>query len=199
MRAIAARDPDALEQLYDRYAPLAMAVCLRVLRDFGRAEETTIDVFAELWRKPDRYDPTRGGVRGFILLLARSRSIDRLRSVRTEPSNRPLHGVTGTADQAAPRPAEAVIEQERANLVRAAVDALEPQHREALEAAFFEGLSHTEVADKLHRPLGTVKSHIRQALSKLRDALAGSLDDDLPHPTDPTDPSDHRQPRRPRD
>ena len=178
MRALAKGDAAALEQLYDRYAPLAMAVCLRVLRDFGRAEETTIDVFAELWRKPDRYDAQRGGVRGFILLLARSRSIDRLRSERTAPPSKPLHGAAGTPDDAAPRPAEEASDHERARLVRSAVDALDPQHREALEAAFFEGLSHTEVAEKLGRPLGTIKSHIRQALSRLRGSLGGQLEQD---------------------
>ena len=182
MRDVLDGNEAALGHLYRRYAPLAMAVCLRVLRDHGRAEETTIDVFAELWRKPDRFDAARGSLRGFVLLLARSRSIDRLRSVGTEPKAKPLHGVLSTADDAAPPPSSVASTHEQATLVRSAVSDLDPQHREALEAAFFEGLSHTEVAQKLGKPLGTIKSHIRQALSRLRDRLADPLGPDAREP-----------------
>lgn len=171
MQSIAARDESAMRTLYDRHCGLIYSLCLRILRDRQEAEEVMIDVFWELWNKSDRFDALRSSVSTYLVLLARSRSLDRVRSRSKLKSE--------SIDNAAPLAAEQTMPaeiDERRILVKQTLAALDTSQREALECAFYEGLSHSEIAAKLNRPLGTIKTCIRQGMTRLRDALR-TLDD----------------------
>lgn len=170
MEAIAARDPNALRALYDRHSPLVFALCLRVLRDRAAAEELLGDVFLEVWQRSARYDATRGNPVAYLVMLARSRAIDRKRA---RPKDQPAAldaEAFGLAGGDAP-PSDSVVTAERKAIIARALDELDPVQRQAIECAFYDGLSHSEIADKLDRPLGTVKTWIRQGLIRLRDVL----------------------------
>jgi RNA polymerase sigma-70 factor (ECF subfamily) len=174
MRRIAGGEADALGELYDRYAGVVMATGLRVLKDRGAAEDFTLDVFWELWDRADRYDPGRGAPITYLLTLARSRAIDRKRSpsMRSGRAIDPTDPATGVQAAAmAENPLENAQRDERGRNVRQALQALEPAQRQVVELAFFEGLSHSEIAARLDKPLGTVKTNIRQGLIRLRELL----------------------------
>ena len=172
MDAIAAGDRKALALLYERHAPLLLAICRRVLNDADEADDVLVDVMFEVWAKADRFNASRGNPVTYLTTLARSRSIDRRRSRASRPplggdgsaelSNRPAHG----AD-----PFEHAELDEQSTRVRAALSDLTDDQRVAVECAYYEGLSHSEVANKLGKPLGTVKTLIRHGLIRLRDAL----------------------------
>ena len=174
MSAIAAGDRGAISALYDRHAPLLLALCRRILRDQADAEDVLTDVFFEVWSRADRFDPSRGGPVTYLVTLARSRSIDRRRARAARGG-----AVTVSADaadaaalvSASPNPSQSTEADEQRRIVRAALACLEPQQREAIECSFYEGLSHSEIAEKLGKPLGTVKTYIRQGLIRLRDRL----------------------------
>lgn len=170
MRGIAARDEAALRDLYDRYAGFCFAVCLRVLSDRHEAEMVLTDVFAEVWRTPDRFRPERGSVAGYLVVLARSRAIDHARAHK-QVQSRPL--TTSDTSIIGPdvHPAAASLADERRAGVRAALQMLPVDQREVVELAFFKGLTHAAIAEQLSKPIGTVKTHIRQGLSRLRDML----------------------------
>ena len=182
MEAITARDPEALAAFYDRHSPTVLALCTRVLRDRAAAEELIVEIFHEVWEHAGRYDAARGSPGAYLVTLARSRAIDRLRSRTRQRSAAPVGGV-GVAGEDRPGgavaepaddsagPLDRVLIDERRRSVRAALAQLEPLQRQAIECAFYEGLSHTEVAERLDKPLGTVKSGIRRGLLKLRDIL----------------------------
>ena len=171
MQAIARRDRQALSILYDRHGALLLAICRRVLKDAAEAEEVLTDVFFEVWTKADRFDASRGNPLTYLVTLARSRSIDRQRSRASRPKI--TSDFPDATDQTArgPSPLESMGLAERQTQVKAALSALDPTQREALECAFYDGLSHSEIAAKLNRPLGTVKTYIRQGLIRLRDSL----------------------------
>jgi RNA polymerase sigma-70 factor (ECF subfamily) len=174
MSAIAAGDRGAISALYDRHAPLLLALCRRILRDQADAEDVLTDVFFEVWSRADRFDPSRGSPVTYLVTLARSRSIDRRRARAARGG-----AVTVSADaadaaalvSASPNPSQSTEADEQRRIVRAALACLEPQQREAIECSFYEGLSHSEIAEKLGKPLGTVKTYIRQGLIRLRDRL----------------------------
>jgi len=172
MDAVAARDQRALAALYDRHAGSVFGVCLRVLREREEAEEATCDVFIELWNRASRFDPERGHPLAYLLNLARSRAIDRLRSrvrrnrmlvVRDEEA---AHALPSTASPLA----ETMTAQMRSRLERA-LSGLQPGQKRALELAYFDGMSHSEIAAALDEPLGTVKTRIRQGLLRMRESL----------------------------
>jgi len=171
MQAIARRDREALSTLYDRHSPMLLAICRRVLKDAGEAEDVLTDVFFELWTRADRFDAGRGNPLTYLVTLSRSRAIDRQRSRASRPKI--TSDYTDAAAQAdpVPNPLESINLKERRAQVQAALSELEPAQREALECSFYEGLSHSEIAAKLNRPLGTVKTYIRQGLIRLRDSL----------------------------
>lgn len=176
MRVIVGGSEGALEQLYDRYHTAVYAVCLRVLRNAVDAEDVVIDTFWELWRNADRYDSSRGSVLGYLLLLARSRAMDRLRNRNSrEARQRQLTGHAGDGPEVFPSNGEDPSQQawlsERRSVVRQALQQLRYDEREALELAFFDGLSHRQIAEKLDQPLGTVKTRIRRSLIQLRQLL----------------------------
>jgi RNA polymerase sigma-70 factor (ECF subfamily) len=176
MSAIAAGDPSALRDLYDRHAGQVLALCLRILRDRAEAEEALGDVFLELWEKAERFRETRGAPLSYMMTLARSRAIDRLRRrqrtgalVDSHPSLEAVGPAAQAAADAGPYLDMAASEQKAK--IRRALAGLSAAERRAVELSFFDGLSHGEIAKTLQEPLGTVKSRIRQGLLRLRDAL----------------------------
>ena len=179
MEGIARRDALALGRLYDRHRGVVYSLCLRILRDPGLAEDALIDVFAEVWERAERYRPGRGTPAAYLLMLARSRALDRarMRGARAATSIEQSGEAQGLA-QAGPDPAAGAIDHERSLLIRQALDRLDAKYREVLECAFYEGLSHSEIALKLGRPVGTVKTYLRRGLIQLRE-LMRSADEDL--------------------
>ncbi len=172
MDAIAAGDRAALSRLVDRYAPVLLAVCRRVLNDADEADDVLVDVFYEVWARADRFDRARGNPLTYLVTLARSRSIDRRRSLGARPPLRSdRSGELAARPAAGPGPLQHTQLDEQAGRVRTAMAGLDVDQRVALECAFYEGLSHTEVAAKLGKPLGTVKTLIRQGLIRLREIL----------------------------
>ena len=164
-------EPEALGAFYDRHARLVYSTCLRLVRSPEVAEEVVLDVFHEFWRRVAQYDPAQASPRTFILMLARSRSIDRLRMLRARHHGA-AHPLPELADgDSVNPPLDDVARHEDQRRVLAALQQLSACQREAIECAFFEGLTHAQVASRLNRPLGTVKTHIREGLKRLRDLL----------------------------
>ena len=157
--------------MYDRHSGLVLAVCRKVLRDSAEAEDVLTDVFFEVWAKADRYDSSRGSPVTYLVTLARSRAIDRKRSQASRPKITSDYTDAGAMTDPVPDPSESISIKERKTQVRRALSGLEPAHREAVECSFYEGLSHSEIAEKLNRPLGTIKTYIRQGLIQLRQSL----------------------------
>lgn len=165
MRRIAARDQAALRSLYDRHAGLIYALLGRIVRNRDDADELLSDVFWEIWSASARFDESRGCPRTYLVMLARSRAIDRLRS-------RARHGtVMQIVESAAPPANDAAESREASRMIRSALDGLDPPQRQMIEYAFYDGLSHSEIAAKTQQPLGTVKTYIRRGLIRLRDSL----------------------------
>jgi len=171
MEAIANGDRQALSALYDRHSPLLFSICRHVLQDTGEAEDVLIDVFFEVWSRAERFEAARGCPLTYLVTLARSRAIDRRRSQTARPRMMSDDARAEAKAASAENPLQAVDSGEQREIVRAAMGSLEPAQREALECSFYEGLSHSEIAAKLGKPLGTVKTHIRQGLIRLRDRL----------------------------
>ncbi len=170
--ALRESDSAAFAELYDRYAPRLFALALRMLKQTSDAEALVSDVFSEIWRKPTSFDPNRGQFHTYLLTLARSRAIDRIRSttLRTDKSIAAARSKSAErrTESANLSPANIALVEERDQLVRAAVESLEPEHRQTLELAYFDGLTHVEIAEQTGLPLGTVKTRIRQAMQTLR-------------------------------
>ena len=177
MHDMAGGDESALGAFYDRHSGLVFSVALRVLHDRGRAEEVLTDVFHEVFQRAPTFDATRGSPLTFLMTIARSRAIDRLRSQGRGPASKPadlsvVEPMAGTA----PDPHESAMASERVGRIRRALSRLAPNQREAIEGAFYDGLTHRELAEQLSRPLGTVKSDIRRGLIRLRDWLGGEVE-----------------------
>ena len=173
---IAAGDERALENLYDLTSRRVFALALQILRDGGAAEEATLDVFNQVWRQADRYQPAKGSPLGWLLTMARTRAIDLVRS-RGRHADREAVLSEALAIPDRGRSPEVVSgDSEVAVRVRRALAAIPADQRDALVAAYFGGLSHTEVASALGQPLGTVKTRIRAGLIHLRRLLAENGD-----------------------
>ena len=172
VQSIAARDQRALRALYERTHRLVFTLIMRITNDRGAAEELTLDVFYDVWRRAPTYDPAGGSVVGWILNQARSRAIDRLRfenrkkRVNPTPADDPLPAIP------ARDPCDELAVDEQGRRLRDALTVLTENERQAIETAYFSELSHAEAAERLNRPLGTVKTSIRSGLRKLRQALA---------------------------
>ena len=167
-------DHDALGELYDRHGRMVYSFALRVLREQGDAEDTVQEVFSQAWRQAPRYDTSRGSVLGWLLTLTRSRAIDRLRGRRSRPEPAGDESLLDALPDTAPPVDEQLSWAGQAARVRVALEGISVLQRVAIELAFFEGLTHAEVAERLELPLGTVKTRIRQGLLTLRDRLAGA-------------------------
>ncbi|HET6252239.1 MAG TPA: sigma-70 family RNA polymerase sigma factor [Tepidisphaeraceae bacterium] len=175
MDGVRARNPEALAALYERYGRAVHGLCLRALNDPRDAEDLLIDIFSEIWERGDRFDANRGSPVGHIMGLARSRVVDRLRSRRSASRAGVAQAASLDAidDVRGPGagPLDAAIDAEQARKVAASLQSLTADQREALELAYFQALSHSEIAERLGQPLGTIKSRIRQALIHLREAF----------------------------
>ena len=173
LERVAHGEAEALGEIYDRHGRLVYSLAVRILRDQGEAEDIVQDVFAQAWRQASRYDPARATVLGWLLNLTRSRAIDRLRGRKARPE--PTADDTmlrDLPDSLVPADEQLAFAGQAAQL-RIAIDSLTTLQRTAIELAFYEGLTHAEVAERLELPLGTVKTRIRQGLLALRDRLAG--------------------------
>lgn len=165
--AMARGDVDALRALSARYGRMLGALAYRFVKDESDAEEIAADALWQAWREAPLFDPTRSSVSAWLVMLGRSRAIDRCRAARARraPDN-PQPQPAGPPDVLTDMEAA-----ERAKIVKTAVGQLEPKERELLELAYFSDLSQTEIAEKVGVPLGTVKTRMRTALIKLRDSL----------------------------
>ena len=165
------RDPLALAELYDRYGRLAYSLILRVVRDTGIAEDLVQETFLRVWNRVNGFDAQKGSIGPWLLAVARNRAIDYLRSaggrernaMEYEESDHPALYCDMEKD---------ILASDKARIVRSALDKLPPNHRQVIELAYFEGLSQTEMAERMGQPLGTVKTWVRTALKNLRDELA---------------------------
>jgi len=168
---VARGDQLAFAELYDRHARLVFSLALRILHERADAEDVVQEVFAQVWAQAGRYDASRGAVAAWMLMLTRSRAIDRLRARRARPETAAeSETAENVADLSATQDLELLSAEQVGRLQRALKDLPEAQ-RTALELAYYEGLTHAEVAQRLAEPLGTVKTRIRQAVIKLREAL----------------------------
>lgn len=170
LRQIVARDPRSMELLYDRYGGVAYALALRVLRDPGAAEDVVQEAFFNIWRQGTSYDTARGTVRTWLLTVVHHRAIDRVRSIQAKTrGDVAIDSVLFLqAKEDTWATVSAGLESER---IRAAVATLPPEQRQVVEMAYFAGLTHVEIAERVGIPLGTVKGRMRLAVDKLRDAL----------------------------
>lgn len=168
-------DRDALADVYDRHARLLYSLALRIVRQQADAEDVLQEVFAQVWRQAARYDVGRGTVIGWLVTLTRSRALDRLRRGRVRPLSAGDDALAREAPDSSPGVDLALVSEEQAAAVRAALEALPESQRVPLELAYYEGLSQSEIAAKLDVPLGTIKTRMRQALARLRDAVAGQV------------------------
>src|SRR5215467_6909304 len=159
-------DEGAMALLYDRYSPVVYAVALRVLSDGSAAEDILQDVFIQLWRNPQTFNASRGSLAAWLAVIARNRAIDQLRKRRPEVE---AAETLSSLDPGLESTAERKLAIER---VRAVLAGMSAEQRAVLEMAFFEGLTHVEIAGKTGQPLGTVKTRIRSGLLAVRKAFA---------------------------
>jgi RNA polymerase sigma-70 factor, ECF subfamily len=178
MRRMANGDREAFAAAYDMHARAALSLAVRLTRNRESAEEAVQDTFVGLWLKADRYRHERGSLRSFVLGMARHRALDILRRdavlSRRRASDELLEQVLDGSDW----PEVVVIRRSDAEGIRAAIDCLSATQAEALRLAYFQGLSHSEIASRLHIPLGTVKSRIRIGLANLRDEFGPPVRED---------------------
>jgi RNA polymerase sigma-70 factor (ECF subfamily) len=169
VQSIAAGDQLALHSLYERAHHIVFTLIIRITANRETAEELTIDVFHDVWRRASRYDAANGTVLGWIMNQARSRAIDHLRFEGRKKRSH-VSDTEQRADIAADLRDVLELREQGASL-RAALAALTPDERQAIETTFFAGLTHAEAAARLNQPLGTVKTRIRSGLHKLRHML----------------------------
>ena len=169
-------DERAMAGLYDRYGQVLYAVAYRIVGERADAEEAVLEAFAQAWRDAPRFEAARGSVAGWLTMIARSRALDLIRArARREritasaaadrPEAPPAMGRPGSD------PATVYDHTERRRQVEIALDSLSPPQRQAIELAYFEGLTQTEIAQRLQEPLGTIKTRVRLGMEKLRDSL----------------------------
>jgi RNA polymerase sigma-70 factor (ECF subfamily) len=174
IRSIAAGDELALQALYQQTHRLVFTLAARITNNSETAEEVTVDVFHDVWRRAAGYDPAGGSVVGWIMNQARSRAIDRLRFEQRKKrtgSNAEMDVVSPVAGD----PQQAYSLEEESRYLRDALNVLTVEERQVIETAFFSELTYQEVAAQLKQPVGTVKTRIRSGLSKLRKALGAKL------------------------
>jgi len=166
---VAKRDPQALRTLYDRSSGVALAVALRIVRSRPEAEEVVQETFLEVWKRADSFDGERGSAAGWIVAIARSRALDRLRS--RSSAERAATAARAEESATVPLPIESAEQRQVRDRVQVALATLPPEQRAAIELSYYEGLTQREIADRTGDPLGTVKTRVRLALAKLASLL----------------------------
>lgn len=174
MSKVAEGDQSAFTALYEATSKIVFGLVLRIVIDRATAEEVLLDVFTQAWRQAATFDRKRGTPLAWLMTIARSRAIDRLRSGRHDQSKSALEDAAELT-ALTPTPEDSTVMSERQQLVRTAIDSLTPEQKEVIELAYFSGLSHTEIASKLGHPLGTVKTRTRLAMMKMREMLSPIL------------------------
>jgi len=182
LRQIAERDPRGVELLYDRYGGVAFALAYRLLGERGSAEDVVQEAFLNVWRQGATYDTRRGTVRTWLLTIVHHRAIDQMRSARSKA------GADTVIDDALPLPAKEdtwteVVQNLEHERIRLAMATLPPEQRQVVDLAYYGGFTHTEIAQRVGIPLGTVKGRMRLALDKLRDLLRvpDAVDEGMEH------------------
>ncbi|HVL18988.1 MAG TPA: sigma-70 family RNA polymerase sigma factor [Gemmatimonadales bacterium] len=169
-------DERAMAGLYDRYGQVLYAVAYRIVGERADAEEVVLEAFAQAWRDAPRFDAARGSVAGWLTMIARSRALDLVRA-RSRRDRITAAAASARPDaplamgEVRPDPSTGMDHSERRREVRQALEALSAPQRQAIELAYYEGLSQSEIAERLQEPLGTIKTRIRLGMQKLRDAL----------------------------
>ena len=174
LRDIASGHAHALGEFYDRHAGAVYGLAVRILGDASEAEEVVQDVFVQVWRQARTYDRSRASARGWLLMMARSRAIDRIRAMNARPrTHRASAGEVELSRLVDGRPAQdaTLIDRESVGRIKAAMSDLPEAMRTALELAYYQGLTQSAIAEKLGEPLGTIKTRMRTALTRLRAAL----------------------------
>ncbi|HTX34312.1 MAG TPA: sigma-70 family RNA polymerase sigma factor [Bryobacteraceae bacterium] len=168
------RDPQALAELYDRYGRLVFSLILRVVRDAGIAEDLVQETFLRVWNRVQGFEAGKGSIGPWLLAVARNRAIDYLRSAGGRERN--AMDLEETVHPALASDMEqSLLNRDQIRRVKAAMDKLSPNQRQAIELAYFEGLSQSEMAERMGQPLGTVKTWVRTALRSLRDELGTAV------------------------
>ena len=168
------RDPNALAELYDRYGRVTFSLIVRVVRDAGIAEDLVQETFLRVWNRVHGFDSQKGSIGPWLLAVARNRAIDYLRSAGSRERN-------SLEFDEADHPAlycdmeKDILNSDKARRLKSAVEKLSPNQRQVIELAYFEGLSQTEMAERMGQPLGTVKTWVRAALKNLRDQLGSAV------------------------
>jgi RNA polymerase sigma-70 factor (ECF subfamily) len=175
LRQVLERRPEALADLYDRHAPTLLALARRILAGTSDAEEVLQEVFLHVWNNAARYDAGRSSVSTWLVLITRSRSIDRLRNRKVVERVHEAAHQEDPVGHASPEGVESVFFRERRQRVKSELDKLPPEQKQVLEMAFYEGLSQSEIADRAGLPLGTVKTRTLLAMKKLRGALRSDI------------------------
>lgn len=165
------RDPDAMSDLYDRYSRVVYSVILRVVRNASVAEELVQESFLRAWNRGTEFDSTRGKIGPWLLTIARNRAIDYLRSTAGQQQAITFELVSSERVTLFVDTEDRMLDQEQARRIRAAFTLLTANQRQVLELAYFEGLSQSEMAEKLGQPLGTIKTWVRGALTTLRESF----------------------------
>ena len=165
MAAVRAGNQEAMGQIYDRYSAVVYAVALRVLGDAAAAEDVLQEIFMQLWRNPSAFDASRGSLAPWLAVIARNRALDALRK------RKPQTEIDETTVSVEPDLAADADRMRVAEKVRSTLKQMPAAQRGALEMAYFEGYSHSEISQKTGEPLGTVKTRIRSGLIMLRKAV----------------------------
>lgn len=175
MQHMAKGDHGSLGQCYDAMGPVVFSLAVRMLRDRQAAEDVTQDIFVQVWRQAGNYDTSRGTPEAWIMMIARTRILDRLRSRSAGIVLKPVGENLPDAPDATDWPEDLAVTREDAVYVREALAELPDDQRQAVEMAFFDGLTHVEISEKLNVPLGTIKTRIRLGLLKIKDRLASVM------------------------
>ena len=169
------REPQAMADLYDRYGRLAYSLIFRIVRDTGIAEDLVQETFLRVWNRAQGFDSERGALGAWLLAVARNRAIDYIRSSGGRMS-RSSFEIQEIENPAVFRDFEKdVLHSDQVRRIRGALEKLNPNQRNVIELAYFEGLSQTEMADRMGQPLGTVKTWVRTALKSLREELGAAV------------------------
>jgi RNA polymerase sigma-70 factor (ECF subfamily) len=176
LKKISAGDKRAFAEFYDLYSTLLYSIAAKILNDAKEAEDVVQEVFFQIWEKASSFDPKLGKPSSWAVTFVRNKSIDRIRA-----SKRRTKLVESALAEAEPMQAnlssanESVFGREQASIIQSAVTTLPVEQRQAIELAFFSGLTQNEISDQLHQPLGTIKARIRRGLFKLREKLEGKV------------------------